>query len=112
MDDEDVAMQAEVDPGAYVMIGVTDTGCGIASETLKHVFEPFFTTKDVGKGSGLGLSMVYGFAKQSGGTVTIESEPGVGTTVNLYLPRSPAQDGNAAMAEDVAEYPPASTTRH
>ena len=80
-DDEDVASQDEVDPGDYVMLGVADTGSGIASETLKHVSEPFFTTKGVGKGSGLGLRMVYGFAKQSGGTVTIENELGVGTTV-------------------------------
>ncbi|MFP6690439.1 MAG: ATP-binding protein [Alphaproteobacteria bacterium] len=94
------------------MLGVADTGSGIASETLKHVFEPFFTAKGVGKGSGLGLSMVYGFAKQSGGTVTIESEPGAGTTVKLYLPRSLAQDGNVAMDGEVAAYPAATTTRH
>jgi nitrogen-specific signal transduction histidine kinase len=65
---------------------VSDTGAGIAEDKLRHVFEPFFTTKEVGKGSGLGLSMVHGFAKQSGGNVTIESEPGAGTTVTLYLP--------------------------
>ena len=89
-----------------------DSGSGIVSETLKHVFEPFFTTKGVGQGSGLGLSMVYGFAKQTGGTVTIESEPGVGTTVNLYLPRSAAQDGNMAMGEDEPGFSEAMPTRH
>ncbi|MBT5037417.1 MAG: PAS domain-containing protein [Rhodospirillaceae bacterium] len=80
----------DIVPGPYVMLAVSDTGSGIGEDALEHVFEPFFTTKEVGKGSGLGLSMVYGFARQSDGNVTIESEEGKGTTVKLYLPR--AQD--------------------
>jgi CheY-like chemotaxis protein len=75
-------------PGDYAVIEVTDTGTGMAPDTLKRVFEPFFTTKDVGKGSGLGLAMVYGFVKQSGGHVVLTSEPGSGTNVYLYFPRS------------------------
>ena len=82
------ATEVELTPGEYVQLSVSDTGNGIPAEALEHVFEPFFTTKDVGKGSGMGLSMVYGFAKQSGGTVTITSTPGQGTIVHLYLPRS------------------------
>lgn len=73
--------------GDYAVVSVTDNGEGMPAEVLAKVFEPFFTTKDVGKGTGLGLSTVYGFAKQSDGQVTIYSEPGHGTTVNLYLPR-------------------------
>jgi PAS domain S-box-containing protein len=78
----------ELTPGDYVRVSVTDDGSGIAPEILSQVFEPFFTTKSVGKGSGLGLSMVYGFAKQSRGHVKISSELGRGTTVRLLLPRS------------------------
>ncbi len=85
---EDVSSYAGLSAGRYVSIAITDTGTGIQPEILKRVMEPFFTTKDEGKGTGLGLSMVYGFAKQSGGTATIYSEPGLGTTVRLYFKAS------------------------
>jgi PAS domain S-box-containing protein len=86
LDDDRRGAHPEVHPGEYIMIAMTDNGEGMPKEVLDRVFEPFFTTKDVGKGSGLGLSMVYGFAKQSNGHVAIYSEPGLGTTVRLYLP--------------------------
>jgi CheY-like chemotaxis protein len=79
-------------PGEYVMLSVTDTGTGMTEQVLAKAFEPFFTTKDVGKGSGLGLAQVYGFAKQSGGGVRIESRLGEGSTVKVYLPRASAAE--------------------
>lgn len=84
----DVARLPEVRPGPYVMLVVSDTGTGIAPELLPRLFEPFFTTKPQGKGTGLGLAMAYGFIKQSGGHVDIQSTPGQGTQVRLYLPRA------------------------
>ena len=85
---------------AYVAVSITDTGAGIPAENLDRIFEPFFTTKDVGQGTGLGLSQVYGFAKQSGGEVGVASEVGRGTTFTLYLPRAEAPIGTEASPDD------------
>ena len=84
--------------GDYVRLSISDSGVGIAPDVLPKVFEPFFTTKATGRGSGLGLSTLYGFASQSGGTVTIYSEPGKGTSVSLYLPRAEEEAGSAKRA--------------
>lgn len=86
LDEDHAARDCEVTAGNYVVLAVTDTGVGIPADRIDEVFEPFFTTKEVGQGSGLGLSMVYGFIKQSGGHVRIYSEVGRGTTVRMYVP--------------------------
>ena len=87
LDDHYQSLHPEILPGEYVMVSVTDDGEGMPKEIIQRVFEPFYTTKEVGKGSGLGLSMVYGFTKQSNGHVSIHSAPGLGTTVRMYLPQ-------------------------
>jgi PAS domain S-box-containing protein len=107
--DEDYrALHPEVMSGSYALISVTDDGEGMTPDVIEHAFEPFFTTKEVGKGSGLGLSMVYGFAKQSDGHVSIYSEEGLGTTVRIYLPRA----GAGQSVTDVLESEEAAPRGH
>jgi PAS domain S-box-containing protein len=106
IDEGYAATQAEVIPGQYVVICVSDTGVGMAKNTISQVFEPFFTTKEPGKGTGLGLSQVYGFVKQSGGHVKLYSELEQGTTVKIYLPRLLIEDhsvDNASVQTIVPE---------
>jgi len=98
LDDDYAALHSEVTPGQYVMIAVSDTGSGMSAQVMERAFEPFFTTKADGLGTGLGLSMVYGFIKQSEGHVKIYSEPGHGTTIRMYLPRSTAAEPAMAAA--------------
>jgi PAS domain S-box-containing protein len=100
LDAEFTARHPDVLPGSYVVVSVSDTGGGMPDDVRERAFDPFFTTKPLGQGTGLGLSMAYGFARQSGGIATIDSEPGAGTTVRLYLPR---HQGGAARVEAVGE---------
>jgi CheY-like chemotaxis protein len=91
LDEEHCRQHEELVAGEYVQIAVTDTGTGMSKDILERVFEPFFTTKQAGQGTGLGLSQVSGFVKQSAGHIEIDSKPGEGTTVKIYLPRVPGE---------------------
>lgn len=99
LDQDYVAQNPDVAPGSYAMLAVTDTGTGIAPEALEKVFEPFFTTKEVGRGTGLGLSMVYGFIKQSNGHIKIYSELNRGTSIKMYLPRADGTVADRAVSD-------------
>ena len=98
--DHEQAVRLGIAQGDCVETRVSDTGSGIAPEFLQQIFEPFFTTKEVGRGSGLGLSMVYGFAKQSGGAGAVDSEPGQGSQISLILPRAKADQASGAHEAD------------
>jgi len=107
LSDADVASEPGLEPGDYVRLSVTDTGAGMAPQVLERAFEPFYTTKPIGQGTGLGLSQLYGFVRQSGGCVRIESELGIGTVVTLYLPRHSGMEEAEVPAEPVAPVEPA-----
>ncbi|MFW7413452.1 PAS domain S-box protein [Demequina sp. SO4-18] len=105
LDEAYVTSHAEVTPGSYVVVTVTDSGTGIAPEALDQLFDPFFTTKPVGHGSGMGLAMVWGFARQTGGHVTVYSEVGHGTSFRLYLPLAPGTPATAVPKRDTDAAP-------
>ena len=102
LDAEYVAANPDATEGDFAMIEVSDSGNGMSPDTVSQIFEPFFTTKEPGKGTGLGLSMVFGFLRQSGGNVSVYSEPGVGTTFRLYLPRALADGARVEASEPAA----------
>jgi PAS domain S-box-containing protein len=102
LDEEHADFQPDLQPGEYVQLSISDTGTGMLPEVRDRAFEPFFTNKQTGRGTGLGLAMVYGFVKQSGGHVTIYSELGHGTTINLYLPRADGRSGTNVADKDKA----------
>jgi signal transduction histidine kinase/CheY-like chemotaxis protein len=103
--DERAARERDLPPGQYLSLCVTDTGTGMTPEVIERAFDPFFTTKPLGAGTGLGLSMIYGFARQSGGQVRIYSEIGKGTMMCLYLPRHHGEEDGPEASEDPADAP-------
>lgn len=85
--DSHICLNSGVEPGDYVFLTISDNGCGMGKDIMSHLFEPFFTTKDVGKGTGMGLSMIYGIVKQNNGFINVYSEPDIGSSFMIYLPR-------------------------
>ncbi len=106
LDEAYCAINPGARPGDYVQLSVSDNGEGIPPELQDRIFEPFFTTKEQGKGTGLGMAMVFGFVKRSGGHIKLYSEPGIGTTVRLYLPKATADAGSADIYQDKQDYMP------
>jgi two-component system, cell cycle sensor histidine kinase and response regulator CckA len=96
---------ARIPPGKYIVLTVGDTGVGMHNEIQAHIFEPFFTTKEPGQGTGLGLAIVYGVVKQTGGWITAQSEPGRGTTFDIYFPQVCNEDAEAAVAAEIKTLP-------
>jgi CheY-like chemotaxis protein len=105
LDQDYAARHIDVEPGAYVLLAISDTGAGMSEDVKRHLFEPFFTTKAAGKGTGLGLATVYGIVKQSGGHIWVYSEPGQGSTFKIYLPRAEQDVGQTVACQPEAPLP-------